>query len=180
MSADTKACRICREPIAADAKRCAKCQAWQSRWAAFWNGGSTQSFAQQIVWITIMIVVMFATWRYFMFPQGAEFQAHRQDVVFAGHNLTFGNEKDREYFAVVGTIKNNSDIAWRDIYVEARFLDAKSELIDAYSSNLRDVIVQPKSEAAFRLTGYTSRPSKEYSKVTLKITSAKEKSWRDW
>jgi hypothetical protein len=180
MSADTKACRICREPIAADAKRCSKCQAWQSKWATFWNGGATQSFGQQIVWVTITMVVMFAAWRYLLFPRGAEFQGHRQELVFADHKLSFRNEKDREYFAVVGTMRNNSDITWRDIYVEARFIDSKGELIDAYSSSLREVIVLPKSEAAFRLTSYTSRPSKEYAKVTLTITSAKEKSWRDW
>ena len=180
MPTETKACRVCRGLIAADAKRCPRCQAWQSAWATFWFGGSTYSFAQQIVWVVVMLVVMWASFRLFMFPSGKDFQEHRNDLAFASQSLTFKEEKDREYFSVVGTIRNASDVTWRDLYVEARFLNSKNELIDTYSNQLRDVIVLPRSDAAFRLTGYTSRPRSEYSKVTLTITSAKEKSWRDW
>jgi len=180
MPAETKACRICREMMAADAKRCPRCQAWQSSWATFWFGGNTYSFAQQIVWIVVMLVVMWASFRLFLFPSGKDFQQHRNDLAFASQSMTFKQEKDREFFAVVGTIRNASDTMWRDLSVEARFYNSKGELIDTYSTELRDVIVLPRTDAAFRLTGYTARPGSEYSKVTLTITSAKEKSRRDW
>ena len=177
---DTKACRVCRESIAADAKRCPRCQAWQSSWATFWFGNTTQSFGQQIIWVVVMLVAMWAAFRFFMFPSGKDFQDHRADLVFASQSMTFRKEKEREYFAVVGTIRNNSDVTWRDPYIDARFLNSKNEMIDTYSSQLRDVIVRPRTDAAFRLTGYTARPNSEYSRVVLTITSAKERSWRDW
>lgn len=180
MAAETKACRVCRELMAADAKRCPRCQAWQSSWATFWFGGNTHSFAQQIVWIVVMLIVMWASFRFFMFPSGKDFEEHRGDLTFATQSMSFGQEKDREFFAVVGTIRNASGTTWRDPYVEARFFNSKNELIDTYSTQLRDVIIRARGDAAFRLTGYTARPSAEYSKVTLMITSAKEKSWRDW
>jgi hypothetical protein len=180
MPSGTKACCICKEPMAADAKRCTRCQAWQSSWATFWYGGATQSFGQQIIWVGLMVVLMWAMFRFFMFPTGRDFQEYRKDLVFASQSMSFGKERDREFFAVVGTIKNTSDVPWRDLYVEARFLNTKNELIDTHSTHLRDVIALPKGEAAFRLTGNTVRPSSEYWKVTLSITSAKEKSWRDW
>jgi hypothetical protein len=176
----TKACRVCRESIAVDAKRCPRCQAWQSSWSTFWFGNTTQSFGQQIIWVVVMLVAMWVGFRIFLLPSGKDFQAHRGDLVFASQSMTFLKEKDRDYFAVVGTVRNNSDVIWRDPYVEARFLNSKNELIDTYSSQLRDVIILPRADAAFRLTGYTARPSSEYSKVVLSITSAKEKSWRDW
>jgi len=128
----------------------------------------------------VMVVLIWLGSRFFFFPSGEDFTAHRGDLSFASQSLTFAKEKDREYFAVVGTIRNTSKITWRDVYVEARFLNAGNELIDTYSSQLRDVIVLPNSDAAFRLTSYTARPSSEYSKVVLTITSAREKSWRDW
>lgn len=180
MATETRACRVCRELMAAEAKRCPRCQAWQSWWASFWFGGNTYSFAQQIIWVVVMLAVMWASFRLFLFPGGMDFQDHRGDLAFASQSMSFGQEKDREFFAVVGTIRNASDTTWRDPHVEARFFNSKSELIDTYSAQLRDVIVLPRADAAFRLTAYTARPSAEYSTVTLTITSAKEKSWRDW
>jgi hypothetical protein len=180
MATDTKPCRVCRELIAADAKRCSHCQAWQSPWASFWFGGNAQSGGNMMLWAVVMVVLMWGLFRYFMFPSGEDFQGHRSDLSCASQSMTFTKDKDREYLAVVGTIRNASGVTWRELYVEARFFNAKGELIDTYSSELRDVIVLPHSDAAFRLTGYAARPRSEYSKVVLSITSAREKSWRDF
>jgi hypothetical protein len=180
MTGDSRICRVCREPMAAEAKRCPRCQTWRSSWATFWLGNTTQPFGQQLVVLVVMLVAMWAGFRFFLHPSGKDFQHHRGDLVFTSQSMTFLKERERDHFAVVGTIRNNSDVTWQDPYVEARFLNSKDELIDTYSSQLRDVIIRPRADAAFRLTGYTARPSAEYSKVVLSITSAKEKSWRDW
>src|SRR5438477_11358479 len=127
-----------------------------------------------------MFVAMWVGFRLFMFPSGKNFQDHRADLVFATQSMTFRKEKDREYFAVVGTIRNDSDVTWRDPYIEARFLNSKNEMIDTYSSQLRDVIIRPRTDTAFRLTGLAAGPNSEYSRVVLTITSTKEKSWLDW
>lgn len=174
-----KICRVCGESIAAVAIRCPKCQSWQSKWGAWWSPSSPQSVGYQLLLTVIIMVVAFAAMRYFMFPGSKDFEQYGPSLQFSSQSLSFSKEKDREYLAVVGTIKNTSQIVWRDVHVEARFFNQKDELIDTISSNLRDVIIRPQSESAFRVTGYPVRPSNEYKRISLTITSARSSSWLD-
>jgi len=111
--------------MAVDAKRCPRCQSWQARWAGFWFGNSSPTSGGQMIFLTVaMVALMWAGTRFFFFPSSADFQDRRGDLSFASQTLTFAKEKDREYFAVVGTIRNSSKITWRDLHVEARFLNS--------------------------------------------------------
>src|SRR5882762_9331473 len=131
-----KTCRVCGESIAAVAIRCPKCQSWQSRWAARWSPSSPQSVGYQILLTIIVMIAAFAAMRYFIFPGGRDFEQYGQSLQFSSHSLSFSKQRDRENLAVVGTIKNTSDVVWRDVYVEARFFSQRDELIDTISSRL--------------------------------------------
>ena len=123
--------------------------------------------------VVLMIFVM-----QFVFPVTSHpqvlFASHKSSVaVESVPSMTFSKHGDRELFAVVGTLRNDSDFEWRKVYVEARFFNAKNEMIDAMSSSLDDVVLLPKSITAFRVTGYAAKPSAEYARVDIRVTSAR-------
>jgi hypothetical protein len=129
--------------------------------------------------MAVILVVMFVVMK-FIFPFSidqpeAQFTLHKASVSIENPSLTFSKDGDREFFAVVGTIKNSSDVEWRSPYVEARFFNSKNEMIDTMPSNLKEVILMPKASTAFRITGYTARPSSEYARVEVSVTSARQK-----
>jgi hypothetical protein len=129
--------------------------------------------------MALVIGLWFAAARYVMFPGGIDFEEYKDKLQFASHNMSFSKEKDREFVNVVGTIKNGTNIVWRDVHVEARFFNEKNELVDTVSGNLRDVVIRPNSDSAFRVSGYATRPSQEYTRTLLTITSARSTSWMD-
>jgi hypothetical protein len=129
--------------------------------------------------MAVVMVVMFFVIK-FMFPLSVDqpetrFESHKANVSVEKSSLTFSKDGDREFFAVVGTLKNETDIEWRSPHVEARFFNSKDELIDTMPSKLSEVVLLPKSSAAFRITGYTARPSSEYTKVDVTVTTARPK-----
>ena len=179
MDAQTKVCRECREQIDVEARRCPKCQSWQS-WKSNWSLSSPQSLGGQLV-IWVVLFALMIGWFHWSSPEPVKekeisFESYRSMVTIAAPTLTFGKEGGREFFAVVGTINNQSAIEWRAPYIEARFFNAKNEMIDTMSLHLNDTTVLPGSNAAYRLSNYTTRPSTEYSKVTVNIVSAHPKS----
>jgi len=127
-----------------------------------------------------MAVVLGAMFFAFKFLDPADraqvrFASYKASVVVESPSLTFSKDGDREFFAVVGFVKNSSDFEWRSPYVEAKFFNAKNEMIDTMSSDLREVVLLPKASAAFRVTGHAARPSSEYARVEVRVTSARAK-----
>jgi hypothetical protein len=115
--------------------------------------------------------------RYALFPGGKSFEDYRDKLQVEAPSISFTKADKRDLVVVVGTIKNQSDVTWRNIYVEARFLNSKGEMVDSQSYDLRDVIVRANTDAAYRITAYAVRPASEYNRVALVITSARSKSW---
>jgi len=145
--------------------------------ARFWSPSTPQSLGYQLAVMVVLMALMIPLMRYALFPSGNDFDDYRDKLQFASQSLTFTRDRERDLVVVVGTIKNDSDVTWRNLYVEARFLDIKGEMIDSQSYGLSDVIVRAKSNSAFRISAYAVHPIKEYARVVLTITSAKSKSW---
>ena len=176
MSATTN-CRVCREVIASDAKRCPKCRSWQSGWRALWSPSTPQSLGYQLVVTVVIIALMIPLMKYVFFSGGKDFEDYRDKLQLETPSISFTKADKRDLVVVVGTIKNQSDVTWRNIHVEARFLNPKGEMVDSQSYDLRDVIVRANTDAAYRVTAYAVRPASEYNRVALVITSARSKSW---
>ena len=144
-----------------------------------WSITKPQSMGSQVLLMAVLMVIMIFVLK-LTFPVSGdkpevEFELHKAGVAVENPSLTFLKDGDREFFAVVGTIKNSSDFEWRKAYVEAMFFNAKNEMIDTMPSLLDNVVLLPKSSAPFRVTGYTARPSSEYARVEVRVASARSK-----
>lgn len=73
---------------------------------------------------------------------------------------------------ITGILTNQSDIAWRDIELECRFLDTNGVLVDAAHPNVR-LTIQPHDDSAFRAVVTPSRPTNDYASFRLSVTTAR-------
>jgi hypothetical protein len=73
---------------------------------------------------------------------------------------------------ITGILTNQSDIAWRDIELECRFLDTNGVLADAAHPHA-GLTIQPHDDAAFRVVVTPSRATNDYASFRLSVTSAR-------
>jgi uncharacterized Zn-finger protein len=73
---------------------------------------------------------------------------------------------------LTGILTNQSDIAWRDIEFECRFLDTNGLLVDAAHPHVF-LTIQPHDDTAFRTVITPSRSTNDYASFRLLVTTAR-------
>jgi len=175
----TKVCPHCAETIKAAAKVCPHCRYWQKKLSLY----NPQTAA--ILWI-IVCLAFFSCFGIFwdrMFGPKKEFATYRDEITVVNSQLsqrisTSGCDSNvNMYVTVVGTLTNHSDIAWKDVGVEAQFLDKSGRQFDAITVNAdeyRGVTILPHGEAAFKIEGRAARPESDYSTYKVTVRWAKD------
>ena len=72
---------------------------------------------------------------------------------------------------------NHSNIAWKDVGVEAQFLDKSGKQFDAITVNAnepRGVTILPHGEAAFKIECRAARPESDYRLYKVIVRWAKD------
>ena len=118
-----------------------------------------------------------------VFGPKEEFATYRNEIAVVHSQLsqrisTSGCDSNvNMYVTVVGTLTNHSDIAWKDVGVEAQFLDKSGRQFDAITVNAdeyRGVTILPHGEAAFKIEGRPARPEADYSTYKVTVRWAKD------
>jgi hypothetical protein len=91
-------------------------------------------------------------------------------VMGSGMNWAETSSGPRLY--ITGILTNQSDIAWREIEFECRFLDGKGQLVDAAHPRA-GLTIQPHDDTAFRVMVTPSRPTNDYASFTLSVSTAR-------
>jgi len=96
-----------------------------------------------------------------------------QNTAFA-----FTRVDGRLYLTVFGEIMNPTGHRYRNVYLEARFLDASGKQIDLVSRHIVDIVVLPHDTSHFRIMDLAAREPADYSAHTVTIRSAGVR-WND-
>jgi hypothetical protein len=175
----TKVCPHCAETIKAAAKVCPHCRYWQRKWSLF-NPKLLAALS------LVVLTAYFIGASFFMdkvFGPKEEFATYRNEIAVVHSQLsqrisTSGCDSNvNMYVTVVGTLTNHSDIAWKDVGVEAQFLDKSGRQFDAITVNAdeyRGVTILPHGEAAFKIEGRPARPEADYSTYKVTVRWAKD------
>lgn len=78
---------------------------------------------------------------------------------------------------VVGTLTNRSSIAWKEVGVEAQFLDKSGKQIDAITvkaDDYRSVVILPHGEVAFKIEGKAAQSESDYDTYKVFVRWAKD------
>ncbi|HXR46257.1 MAG TPA: hypothetical protein VN784_02355 [Candidatus Limnocylindrales bacterium] len=175
----TKVCPHCAETIKVAAKVCPHCRCSQKRW----------SLQNPQVGITLWVLLLIAAWCCLgvlvdnMFAPKQQFAAYRNQISVVSSQFSqrvSSSDCDTNvsvYVTVVGILTNRSKIAWKDVGVEAQFLDKTGRQFDAITVNAdeyRGVTVLPYGEAAFKIEGRAARPDSDYGTYKVTVRWAKD------
>jgi hypothetical protein len=175
----TKVCPHCAEIIKAAAKVCPHCRYWQKKWSLY-NPKVLAPFF--LVFMTVYCAGI-GIFMDSMFGPKEQFATYRNDISVIGSQFsqrisTSGCDSNVSmYVTVVGTLTNRSNIAWKDVSVEAQFLDKSGKQFDAITVNAdgyRGVVILPHGEAAFKIEGNAARPESDYSAYKVVVRWAKD------
>ena len=158
----TKVCPLCAETIKTAAKVCPHCRRWQKKW----------SLQNPQIGLTLYALICFAVFGCLatfvdkLFGPKEEFAIYRNDITVVSSQFSHrvSGSESNIYFTVVGTLTNQSNIAWKDAMVEVQFLDKTGQLIDVIKANADygGVVILPHGEVAFKVEGKAARPVSDY------------------
>jgi hypothetical protein len=111
-----------------------------------------------------------------VFNRGEDFNSHRSQVRVEQSEMRIGNLGAGPTIAVVGTIRNDSPVTWKDVSVEARFFDKSHKLIDTKQSPYGLYDLPANDSCPFKISLPREFPATDYDSCQVRILSAQDAS----
>ena len=119
-------------------------------------------------------LVIYALTRFM--DRGESFDSYRSQVHVTHSELEFGDLPSKgPTVAVVGTIHNDSHVAWKDINIEVQFFDKAHKLIDTKQTRDYSGSLQPKDNGAFKVSQPREFNQADYASYEVRILDAKDR-----
>jgi hypothetical protein len=168
-SDSTGPCPFCREPVKLGARKCPHCHQWQGHRALAHHP------AVQVALMMLPVLAFFFFTRQ-RFATHESFSGYRDQIAVVQSAMHYQSTDDKcgPTISVIGKIKNNSDVPWKDVYLEAQYFDAGGTMIDANGAEQYGLALPPHEEVAFRLRGVADRAERDYATHKVFVRSARD------
>jgi len=168
---DMKQCPSCCEQINTKAIKCPRCQTWQSKWRF-----DQSNLKHQFIFVTLLLGGMAAAYTGFIGSifGTVGFEESKTLIKIKSSNIHHAINDCGARVSVIGTIYNDSEITWKDVYFEVQFYNDKNELIDTISDNRYDLLLLAKDKTTFKITGSADKEQSLYNHHKIIIKSARE------
>lgn len=164
---DTRICPFCAETIRRAARLCPHCRTLQGRWSAYLG------VALALMTLTFLVVVAGGAFvAYRLFNPGKAFAPYRDQFSITTSSRQFSTNERGRYVTTVGTVRNNSDYAWKEVQLEVRYFDQQGKLIDVGNQIIS--AVEPHSESAFRVRTLADQPESRYENHKVYVRTGKD------
>jgi len=165
---DKKTCKMCSMEIPKTARKCPYCQHFQSR-------ASLVMFhpACAVMFTAIPLLGMFYMLST-LFDRGEDYQAYRGQIVITDSQLVFGGSTSSPTVGVLGTIKNESVIPWKDIRIQVDFLDGAGHRSDAAQLEEYGYYLPAGESLSFKVSFRRDFPQTNYVGQTIRVVAAKD------
>lgn len=169
---ETKICKECLEEIKAEAKKCPKCQAYQSSVQRFMRSPTGGSM------VGIIIGLGFYVWfaNSFLFQDDSIYNPTEilevSDTSFHFKELDCGFK-----VSLIGTITNKSDGPLEKVVFDVEYYDSEGNTIDVINDKLYDLVIPANSSKKFKVSGNTAAEKGLYASSKVVISKAEPVSW---
>ena len=105
------------------------------------------------------------------------FAEYRDQISILGFQVSQRISSSNSIVTVAGTLTNRSRLGWKEVSVEARFLDKSGKVFDAITASADDyrgVSVLPHDVAAFKIEGRMAAPAAVYDNCKVSVRWAKD------
>jgi hypothetical protein len=164
-----KTCKSCFSEIDERAKKCPNCQSWQSKARAIYNNPAFS--------LIIFLVAMFGISSYFqsrLSPKIA-FADYANKIAITESRVEFGESSCGRTVAIIGKLKNESEIDWKDITYEITFLDKNNSVSDTAQENEYSFVLPANEEVPFKVSMKKEFDNKKYQNYKIRLVSARTK-----
>jgi hypothetical protein len=109
-----------------------------------------------------------------VFSPGRDFEPFRTQIVVESSSMHFGQTTNGNFISAIGTLRNDSPHAWKEIQIEAQFYDTNGRLIDTRTESRFGQVLPPGNAQAFRIRTPADKPELSYAGHKVFVRSAKD------
>ncbi len=162
----SKECIMCFSDIDARAKKCRYCRSLQAKYSNLENN-------PVIVGLLFVFLVGIFGYIYYenVYLWGLKKEAQK-NLIITVTEVSEKQEADKLFVACMGTIRNPDNFRFRDVELEARFFDSKSELIDTFVYSDEQLTIPANGDVVFRVRGEAQKEKGSYSICKVKVLDA--------
>lgn len=173
----TKTCPMCFEQIDRRARRCPHCRHRQTALAGWCARRPVMAIVGGIVASVALMWLWGAAVRHKFVPiRRAELVPYQGQIKVVSSRLLFGESKDGPVACAIGKIRNDSDIAWHKLHLQATFLDPDQKPIDVAKDQMFYYTSEmlPRGQTAFKVKTPLHLPQEKYASCSISITYAED------
>ncbi len=170
----TKTCPACCMEIPDRARKCPYCLRLQGKWTAILHHPLVTVLAAYLP----MVVVLYLWSTFFTYGPLApseSFAQYRDQVHVLDSHLQFG-QGNSPIVAVVGRVRNDSDVDWDDVRFHVEFRNAEGKLIDAGQELRFALCIPAHEELGFKVAFERQFPEQWYASHTVRVVFANDAS----
>jgi len=170
---ETKICPACTEPIKRVARICPRCREWQTLWSIRHPATFCAVYMGcfLIIEAAILVIVDRA-----VSPQ-PDFSHFRDQIAVTESKLSTAAMGKDTWIAMIGIVTNRSDVSWKNLQFDCRFLGPNGDLMDASTREVHGTVFGHDT-MAFRFDVKPARPPADYASYEVTVRFARNA--REW
>ena len=154
--------------IPREARKCPYCQHFQTRSALFFYH---PGFAVLAAMLPMLAFSMFIA---HLLDRGESYEDYKDQIVITESQAAFGESRSGATAGVIGTIKNNSAVPWKDIQFQVEFFDASGKRVDVAQKEQHAFHLPPHGTLSFKVSFGREYPETNYVKHSVRVATAKD------
>jgi hypothetical protein len=163
-----KTCKMCCMEIPQQARKCPHCLYLQNRLSMLMFHPGIMVLLFSLPLVAVMIVF------YNLFDKGENYEIYKDQILISDSRVAFGDTKSGATVVVIGTIKNTSQVSWKEIQFHVDFFDAAGRLADVGEKDDYSFSLPASETSSFKVSFRREFPETNYVKPVVHIVGAKD------